>query len=436
MAESDGSIGFLEITAIGIGGMVGGGIFAVLGLAVGLAGGGTPVAFGIAGIVALITSYSYAKLSVAFPSEGGTVEFLYQAFGPGLFTGGMNVLLWISYFVMLSLYAYAFGSYGSSFFPSEYQVLARHLFASGAVIIFTTINALGAAVTGKAEEFIVGLKLLILLVFIGAGISTIHASKIEPSTWPATVPLIAGGMIIFVAYEGFELIANTAKDVREPKKNLPRAYYTAVCFVIVLYILIAMITVGGDLTLSQIAKSSDYALAEAAKPFLGHAGFIMIGIAAMLSTSSAINATLYGSSRISYIIAKDGELPAVLEKKVWKKPIEGLLITSAVTLLVVNLFNISSIATMGSAGFLVIFSAVNAACALKHEKANSNRWFSWFGCAVTLVALGALLWQTGRTEPYQILVLVVMAGLAFIIEFIYRKVTGRSLHSCIRSRDA
>src|SRR5680860_351081 len=117
MSENDKhkkTFGFWEIAAIGIGGMVGGGIFAVLGLAVQLSKGGTPVAFLLAGIVALITTYSYMKLSVRYPSRGGTVEFLYRAFGSGITAGGLNILLWISYVVMLSLYAYAFGSYGST----------------------------------------------------------------------------------------------------------------------------------------------------------------------------------------------------------------------------------------------------------------------------------------------------------------------------------
>ncbi len=121
------TLGYWEVTAIGVGGMVGGGIFAVLGLSVELTGGGAPLAFLIAGIVALVTSYSYARLSVTYPSQGGTVAFLDRAFGSGLLTGSANILLWISYIVMLSLYAYAFGSYGASFFPPVSQpVLETH----------------------------------------------------------------------------------------------------------------------------------------------------------------------------------------------------------------------------------------------------------------------------------------------------------------------
>jgi amino acid transporter len=119
--SEDKTIGYWSVVSIGIGGMVGGGIFAVLGLSVQLAHGGAPIAFALAGVVALLTAYSYARLSVAFPTRGGTVEFLNQAFGSGILTGGLNVLLWISYIVMLSLYAYAFGSYGSTFFPEAMQ---------------------------------------------------------------------------------------------------------------------------------------------------------------------------------------------------------------------------------------------------------------------------------------------------------------------------
>lgn len=163
---SERPIGYLSAVSIGIGGMVGGGIFAVLGLAVELGQGETPIAFALAGLIALITSYSYAKLSVRYPSEGGTVEFLNQAFGSGLITGGLNVLLWLSYIVMLSLYAYAFGSYGSTFFPQSIQSVSRHILISGIVVLLTLVNIFGAKLVGKSEEWIVAFKVAILMIFI------------------------------------------------------------------------------------------------------------------------------------------------------------------------------------------------------------------------------------------------------------------------------
>ncbi len=426
MPDENRKIGFWAVFAIGVGGMVGGGIFAVLGLSVELAGGGTPIAFAVAGIVALITSYSYTKLSVTYPTQGGTVEFLNQAFGRGVLTGGLNTLLLLNYVVMLALYSYAFGSYGASFFPESLQPLAKHILISVVIMLFTGLNVLGAAVVGKAEKWVVGLKLVILLFFVGVGFWSVTYTRLTPDTWTSPVQLIAGGMIIFVAYEGFELISNTAGDVRNPKKTLPLAYFASVGFVIVLYILVSIVAVG-NLSLDKIASTQDYALAEAAKPFLGQFGFILIAVAALLSTSSAVNATLYGSARISYIIAKDGQLPPVLDKKVWNKPVEGLLIVSGITLLVANIFDVSSISTMGSAGFLLIFAMVNYANFRLYKRTGANRFLALLGTLVCVIALGALLWETIRTNPSNIWVIVVMAGAAFAIEAIYRAITGREI---------
>ncbi len=428
--DSEKQIGFLSAAAIGIGGMVGGGIFAVLGLAVKLAHGGTPVAFLLAGIIALITSYSYTKLSVAYPSQGGTVEFLNQAYGGGLFTGGMNVLLWLSYVVMLSLYSYAFGSYGSSLLPGSHE-LWKHILISGSIVLFTALNVVGSKLVGESEEYIVGIKLTILLLFAALGFGTINTQKLQPSSWSGPLELIAGGMIIFLAYEGFELIANTAANVKDAKKTLPRAYYASVIFVILLYILVAAVTVG-NLSVAKIVDAKDYALAEAAKPFMGSFGFTLIAVAAVLSTGSAINATLYGASRVSYVIAKDGELPARLERKIWNKPVEGLLITSVLTLIVANLFDLSGISTMGSAGFLLIFAAVNASNIKLSSKTNSKKWISYSGAGLCLTALLLMIIQTAKTAPSNILVLIVMVALAFGIEAAYRKHRGKEIQKNIK----
>ena len=421
-----GKLGFWAVVAIGVGGMVGGGIFAVLGLAVQLAHGGTPEAFALAGIVALLTTYSYAKLSVAYPSRGGTVTFLDRAFGAGMLTGSLNVLLWLSYVVMMSLYAFAFGSYGSTFLPAAWQATGKHVLISLSVILIAGLNLLSAEVIGKAENWIVGLKIAILLFFVGVGFAGIHVSRVATGSWSPSLQLAAGGMIIFLAYEGFELIANTAHDVRDVARTLPRAYFTAVGFVLALYVLVSLVTVG-NLPVDTIVAAKDYALAEAARPFLGQAGFTLIAIAAMLSTASAINATLYGSARLSYCIERDGELPAILERKVWGEPVEGVLITAGLTLFVANVFDLTSISTLGSAGFLLIFAAVNTANARKALHTKSRGWISAAGAVACLVALAALVWQTAQTRPMKLWVLAVMIVLAVIIEGIYR-LTEREIH--------
>lgn len=431
MADSDTTggrgIGYWEAVSIGVGGMVGGGIFAVLGLAVQLSGGGTAVAFALAGLIALLTAYSYAHLSVALPSQGGTVTFLNTAFGTGVFTGSLNVLLWLSYIVMLSLYAYAFGSYGATFFPAAVQPLWKHVLISACVLAVAGLNLLKATLIGEAEDWIVGMKIVILLVFIGVGMGTVDPARLAPDTWSPALALAAGGMVIFVAYEGFELIANTARDVRNPARTLPRAYFSAVGFVVALYVLVAVVTVG-NLPLAKIESARDYALAQAARPFLGHWGFVLIVIAALLSTVSAINATMYGAARLSYIIARDGELPEVLERKLWSRPAGGLVITVVATLLSANLLDLTSISTVGSAGFLLIFAAVNWANVRLAARTDSHAWLSGTAAVACLAALATLLEQTLSTAPSQLWVVLVMLVLAFGIEVIYRLWSGRAIH--------
>lgn len=420
MSESkatERSISLTGAIAIGIGGMVGGGIFAVLGLAAEIGGGGTPIAFVIAGIVALLTAYSYAKLSVAYPNRGGTVIFIDRAFGIDLFTGTANNLLWISYVVALALYAVAFGNYARTFFGNSDSEMLLHILISAGIILPTLLNLLSSAIVSRTETYVVIIKLAILILVIMAGFSNIDATYLARDTWPALTQIVAAGMIIFVAYEGFELIANAAEEIKNYKVTLPRAFYGSVLFVILLYVLISIVTVG-SLTPDEISQSADFALAQAAKPSLGQIGFTLVSISAVLATFSAINATLYGSARLSYTIAAEGELPVSLEKKVWGQPV-GLLITAVLGLLLANFFDLSAISTMGSAGFLIIFAIVNAANFVKAKEIDSTRWIAGLGVFACLAALAVLVLYTFRNTPSQIMVLVGMVGAAVVIEGIY-----------------
>jgi len=416
-------IGLWGVVSIGIGGMVGGGIFAVLGLSVQIAGGGAPVAFLVAGLVALLTARSYALLSTSFPKRGGTVTFVNRAFGPGLFTGGINVLLWLSYIVMLALYAQAFGSYAASFLPPAQQELGKHVFLTVAIVLIAALNVAGASTVARTERYVVGIKLTILLLFVVVGFSSVSSTRLAPSQWSPPLSLVAGGMIVFLAYEGFELIANAAEDVDDPGRTLTRAYYISVLFVIVLYVLVALVAVG-SVPVAQLVDAKDYALAVAARPALGSAGFVLIGVAAMLSTASAINATLYGSARMTYTIAKARELPAELERPIWNQPLEGLFITAGGTLVLANVMDLQSISTMGSAGFLIIFAVVNLAEARTSKQRGSRPWISIVAALACAGALAALL---AKSSLGSVGVLAGMVVVSFGIEATFRQVTRRGI---------
>ncbi len=416
---SEGTIGFFGAVSIGIGGMVGGGIFAVLGLAISVGEGGTFIAFLVAGLVALVTAYSYARLSVAFPSEGGTVEFLNQAFGSGRFSGSLSVLLWLSYVITTSLYAFAFGSYGSTFLPATARGVGAHVLISGVIVGVAVLNVFSARLIAAAEDYIVGAKVLILCAFVVAALLDADLSAIEPGEWASPVSLVSGGMLIFVAYEGFELIANSAGDVRSPRKTIPRALYTSVIFTIVLYMLVAVVTVG-LLSLSKIASSADFALAAAARVVWGGIGFNLIVVAALLSTASAINATLYGTSRLTVVIAVDGELPSELERTIAGKPLMGLLITAVTSLLIANLIPLSAISSLASAGFLIIFTCTNAANVRMADRTDSRRWLSQVGVVVCAGALVALVVHIATTSPLDLVLLAALLGITIGGEVTYQ----------------
>ncbi len=423
-------IGFWEAYSIGIGGMIGGGIFAVLGLTILLAKGAAPVAFIFAGLIAFLTSYSYAKLSVRYPSEGGTVEFLVRAFGNNLFTAYLNTLLLASYVIMLSLYSYAFGSYASALFLGHEVEIAKKLFIVLVIGFFTIINFLGAYISGKAEDVMVFMKVGILLFFSALGFFTGDFSKLSPEHWESLIKIMTGGLIIFLAYEGFELIANTAQDVEDPERTLPKAFYSAVSTVIFIYVLVSAVAVA-NLTYEEVQKYQDYALAVAAKPFLGEAGFVLIGIAALLSTASAINATLYGSARVSYLVAKFGALPKEMTKHIWKNGTEGLIILAVLTVIFATTFNLENISIAGSLGFLVIFAGVNLANVKLAYYTDSNRLISLTAFILCIISIFVLVYHNLRTNPESLGSSFVVLILTLLFEAAYRFFTKVKLEEYI-----
>jgi hypothetical protein len=414
------NIGLIGALSIGIGGMVGGGIFAVLGEAVSLAHGATAVSFLIAGIVALLTAYSYAKLSIVYQSEGGTVTFIDKAFGNNILTGSINLMLWLSYLVTISLYATAFASYGSTFFHTP-TPLITHSLITISIILPAIINLISASFVSKSESIIVAIKLTLLIVVIVAGSSYIEPQRLSIENWGgSSLSIITAGMIIFVAYEGFELIANSAEEIKNPNKNLPRAFYGSVIIVITLYVLISIITVG-NVPEDALLEAKDYALAIAAKPSLGHIGFTLVASAALLSTFSAINATIYGNARLGFIIAKDGRLPKDLAKERNSIPFVGIIYTLIFSLILANTIKLNEIAIIGSAGFLLIFFIVNISAYKLRKKIDANPIILILSSTLTLFSLITLLIYTYDTNPIAVIIFILFIIVSLIFELLYGK---------------
>lgn len=429
MSDSTGKLGTFSTLSIGIGGMVGGGIFATTGLAVQLTRGAAPIAFIAAGIVALLTSYSYLKLTLRFPGEGGTVEFLNRGFGTGILTGAANILLCFSYMVLVAIYAYALGSYAASFFPAQQHDLWRHVILSGALILLAIVNVLGGSYVVRSENALNLTKMIILAAFVVAGFCLpMTWQRLEPEHFVRPVAIVSGAMIVFFNYEGFELIANASSQVKDPRRSLPVAYIGGVSLAIVLYVLIAVVTVG-HLSFAEAAQASDHALADVADRLVGPVGHALIAVAAVLACGSAINATFYSSGRLTYTVARSGELPQELEREIRGLPLEGMIVFAVVGLILANFVPLDAIAAMGSAGFLFIFMGVNIANVRLAKETQSKRWISVLGalsCAAALVMMCIQVEENPHSRD-QLWILVGMVAISLAIEVAYRSLSGRSI---------
>jgi amino acid transporter len=421
-----GQIGLVAAVSIGIGGMVGAGIFSILGVVAHAAGNAMWLAFAIGGVVALLSTYSYAKLGATFPSAGGATHFLVKSFGDGVLAGGLNLFMWAGYIISLALYATAFGGYAATFVTTSPSALLLKSLAVASVVLLTLVNAFGATLMGRWETVIVAVKVAILVLFAAVGLCFIRPGYLSPELWPETKSVLFGAGVLFIGYEGFGLITNAAANMRDPRKLLPRALYTSVILVIALYLAVSL-TVTGNLSDYEIEQSKDYALAEAAKPFLGQFGFRLIAIAALFSTASAINATLFGSANVCYMIARDGELPAGLSRTEWKDATGGLLLTAALVVVVMLIFDLSGIAMMGSAAFLLIYAAVNAGHLKVLKQTGASAIVVWLSLLTCLAMFAILFVYTYQEQPRAIAALILIAAASFAAEWAYRRWTGRRI---------
>jgi len=400
--------------------MLGGGIFVLFAFAIEVGQGGTPFAFALAGFVALLTSYSYARLSLTYPSEGGTIEFINHAFGRGLFSGVVNMFLWLNYMVVLALYAYAFSSYALWFIPAPLHSIFHPLVTSAIILTLVAINVLSVGIVGKTQIGLIVTKILLLLPFVVIGLLGItqYGHQFFIGIYP--VNIIAAGMIIFVSFEGFELIANTTLEVRHPETTLPRAYYATVLVVTTLYILISLIAIG-NLPLSQIIAAQDYALAVVAETILGIGGFCLIIVVALLSTSSAMNATIYGTAKMSTILAQNQQLSSFFTHQIKERPMYALVIIAVVTILIATLFDLYAISIMGSIGFLVVFALVNVANLRLSNYTHCRRLIPLLGVLFCTIAIIIVIGFTALTRPFELVGILCLGLTALVFQIVYRK---------------
>jgi amino acid transporter len=343
--------------ALGVGSMVGAGIFALMGEAGSIAGSAVYLSFLAAGVIALASGYSMARLGARYPSAGGIVEYLAQAYGVGLISGALSILLYISALVALALVAKTFGSYALALLPVEGDTRWVNGLADFVIIAFVLLNLEGAKDVAALEKLVVALKVLILMAFAVAGLYVADPAALSPDRYPAATQVLYSLAVTFFAFEGFRVITNCAEDMPEPRKTLPRAMLLAIGGVLILYIAVAL-AVFGNLSVAEVIEAKDYALAEAARPVFGAAGFTIVAIAALISTASSINANLYAVTNVTYQLAKEGELPTAFGQPMGRSR-EGLIISAGLVILLGHAFDLSEIAAVGSITVLIVHLLVH-----------------------------------------------------------------------------
>ena len=376
MNSGQKAFGLWSAVFLGIGSMVGAGIFVLLGEAGAIAGSLVWVSFIFGGIIALLSGYSLAKLATAYPSRGGIVEYLVQCYGEGVFSGSLSVLFYLSAMVAIAMVAKTFGTYASMMIFGDDVAMWSNIIAVAVLLLFMLINLAGSSLIARSENVIVIIKLTIIILFTVVVFFYIDPALLSLKNSPPVMNVFSSIALTFFAFEGFRVITNTAEDMENPGQTMLKAMFIAIGFVMILYVAVTF-AVFGNLSLPEIIKAQDYALAEAARPAFGQLGFTMMAVAALISTASSINANLYAVTNVTYQMAKNGELPKVYIRNVWNSS-EGLVISTFILILFVLFFNLNEIAAIGSISILFIHAFVHIGHFLKISETKASKVLGYF----------------------------------------------------------
>jgi amino acid transporter len=407
---------------LGIGAMVGAGIFALLGEAGAVAGSAVWLSFLLAGIVAGLLGYSVVKLGVRFPSSGGIIAYLIEGFGNGRLVG---IASWLGYIaaivIVCSMVAVSFGSYATSLFiGDDAGPLWDNVFTSLVVVALLGVNLIGSRIVDRAQSAIVIALLVVFAVFIGATITDVDWDLLAFSGYPSVSDIVSSVALTFFAYLGFSVITFAGGDLEDPARGLPKAMYGALGVTATLYVLISF-GVFGTLTVDEVVGYGETAIAEAARPALGDAGFVMVAVAALLATASSVNATLYASAGLTKMLAKVGQFPAFFGRHTVRDAPAGLLITAGLVLVVANVVDLSAIASVGSAIALVVFLLVALAGYRRREDTGANPVIALAAIGATAIVLVVFAVDTARNEPATFVAILAIAGLAILLDFLWKR---------------
>ena len=381
---------------IGVGAMVGAGIFALLGAAGAVAGSAVWISFLLAGGVAVLQGYSFAKLGARYPSAGGFLEYVIRGWGPGRVTGTIAWMLLAVNAIITAMVAVSFGSYASAAVADNADWVS--LFAVLILLVMTALNVLGSHAVAKAQTLVVVVVVGILTVFSVATLSNVDLDLLAFSGYPSVPEIVSSVALTFFAFLGFGVITFTAKDLRDPARQLPKAVYLALGIATVVYVAVAL-GVFGTLTVDEVISSGGTALAVAAEPVLGSAGYWMMTVTALFATAGATNAGLYPATGLGDEMAAVGQFPPMMSRRIGGRASMGIVVTAIAAIVLAVSFDLNAIASIGSAVALVVFTLVTFGHYRIRHQTGAQAWLLILANLTTLVVLAAFAVTTLVEEP-------------------------------------
>lgn len=422
-------MGVAELIAIALGGMVGGGIFSILGVSVAMIGVFTPLAIMLGGVIALLAAYSYVKLGVYYKDEGATYAFYKRTYPHSPFAAAL-IGWWVifGYISTLALYAYTFASYAISGFAFADNEWMRKLVAGTVILAFTLVNVWSVKGMGKIEDIMVYSKLVILAIISFVLMNNSQTSlpvlwESHHSTSLLTILIVAS--ITFVSYEGFQLVINAVNEMERPEKNIPRAIYSAVFLAILIYVIISIGAIVA-IPFESIIENKEYALAAGAERMLGNWGTDLVILGALLATSSAISGTLFGASRQMSAIARDGYFPSFLTKRINHIPVVSIVVMAALAFLLVLAGTLEAILEFGSVTFLLVSLLMAIANFRIRTLTGSATWIMLLALFGLLGGTALILYYEFDSQPMQLVFILALYALLTAGAWLYSR--GKMRH--------
>lgn len=425
------ALGLPELIAIALGGMVGGGIFSILGISVEKVGNATPVAIIIGGVLALFAAYSYVKLTLLYKDEGATYSFYKKTFTRSKFAASaIGWLIIFGYISTLALYAFTFSTYFCSILPIDNSIWLNRIVAGGVILIFTIINLVSVKGMGKVEDWMVYTKLVILLFISGLLAGKGHLDNFTPIFESTTswMDIVIIASITFVAYEGFQLVINAYQEMDRPQRNIPISIYSAIGIAVLLYVILSM---GALATIPKelIVQDKEYALAAGAEKILGKIGLFLVIFGALLATSSAISGTIFGASRQMAVISADGYFPKLLSKKSSSNiPTYAIITMSIFAFLLILSGGLKIILEFGSITFIVVSFLMAFANYYKRAETKTHIIPAIVAMAGLFIAGVLIFYHEYIESPQQLIYIFFLYLILIICAYFYAKYGKRVIH--------